>query len=436
MPEELLKEFLIECHENLDRLDQDFVALERNAHDRERLSSAFRTIHTIKGTCGFLALSKLESVSHAGESLLSQLRDGRLTLDAEITSALLAMVDAIRRILASVEATGEEGAENPSRLVAELERLKAGRRRPAGAPMPAAAELTIEAVEEPRAGEDRRSHDERRAGVPDSSLRVDVGVLDELMNLVGELALVRDQMLDLTATRPGGDVATAAVRLDRVTSGLQDSVMKTRMQPIGHVWGKVPRMARDLAAQCGKLVRVEMDGKHVDLDRTIIDAIKDPLTHAVRNSVGHGIETPAERRALGKSAEGVIRLRAVHEPGGIRIEIADDGAGIDLARVRAKAVERGVLSASQAAGLADRDAARLVFLPGFSTVKTVSHLSGRGVGMDVVRTNVEKIGGRVDIESARGAGTVLRITIPLPAANAQRGSQIAVGPKRPLTNPI
>ncbi len=254
------------------------------------------------------------------------------------------------------------------------------------------------------------------AGVSDGSLRVDVGLLDKLMNLVGELVLARNQILQFTATQTDGTFTGATQRLNLVTSELQEGVMKTRMQPIGNIWNKFPRIVRDLATQCGKQVRIEMEGKETDLDKTIIEAIKDPLTHVVRNSVDHGIELPDVRAQRGKPVEGVLRLRAYHEGGQINIEISDDGAGIDPVKIRSKAVERGVITSEQAARLGDHEAARLVFLPGFSTAETVSNISGRGVGMDVVKTNIEKIGGQVDIQSKVGEGTVLKIKIPLTLA--------------------
>jgi two-component system chemotaxis sensor kinase CheA len=410
MPEELLKEFLIESHENLDRLEQDFVALEKNAHDRERLSSVFRTIHTIKGTCGFLGLTRLQAVSHAGESLLSQLRDGRLILDNEITTALFAMVDAIRRILASVEATGGEGAEDSSRIISELERLNG---RTSRGPMVGSAPLTMDAVADPRSGEDRRASDDRRGAIAESSLRIEVGLLDTLMTLVDELVLARNELLALAPAQTDVAYDNATARLDLVTAELQATVRKTRLQPIGHLWGKFPRFARDLAAECGKQVRVEMDGRDTTLDKTILEAIKAPLTHVLRNCVDHGIETPDVRQARGKPREGVIRLHAWHEDGQVHVEISDDGNGIDPARVRANAIERGLVSRDQARRLTDADVVRLVFLPGVTTADAVSNLSGRGVGMDVVRTNIERIGGEADVESTLGEGTTLRIRIPI-----------------------
>ncbi|MEZ5291500.1 MAG: chemotaxis protein CheW [Vicinamibacterales bacterium] len=453
--DDVVKEFLVESHENLDALDRLLVELEQQPDDRENLASIFRTIHTIKGTCGFLGFSKLEAISHVGENLLSRMRDGKLHLTAEIATALLAMVDAIRQILTTIEATAAEGDHDYTALVADLNRLNSGPSAEAPAPAvdaPAAAptplviaeaappaptpvpepvaavlaaapapEDTPMPSEEARTDDgvpspERRTGDDRRAAVHDASLRVDVGLLDKLMNLVGELVLARNQILQFTATQSDPAFVGATQRLNLVTSELQEGVMKTRMQPIDNVWSKFPRIVRDLATTCHKQVRLEMMGKETELDKTIIEAIKDPLTHIVRNSVDHGIEMPDARTAKGKAAEGVLRLKAFHEGGQINIEIADDGAGIDPEKIRRKAVERSLVTAEQAARLGDQEVLRMIFLPGFSTAEKITNVSGRGVGMDVVKTNIEKIGGTVDIQSKVGEGTTLKIRIPLTLA--------------------
>ncbi|MGE0814071.1 MAG: chemotaxis protein CheW [Vicinamibacterales bacterium] len=456
--DDVVKEFLVESHENLDALDRLLVELEQQPDDRENLASIFRTIHTIKGTCGFLGFSKLEAISHVGENLLSRMRDGKLQLTAEIATALLAMVDAIRQILTTIEATAAEGDHDYTALVADLNRLNSNTPE-APAPPAAVAAATPAALatpapeaavpapiadtaavpvaaavparqpeetpmtsEEPRHPEEgapspeRRTGDDRRAPVHDASLRVDVGLLDKLMNLVGELVLARNQILQFTATQSDPAFVGATQRLNLVTSELQEGVMKTRMQPIDNVWSKFPRIVRDLATTCRKQVRLEMTGKETELDKTIIEAIKDPLTHIVRNSVDHGIEMPDARLAKGKPAEGVLRLKAFHEGGQINIEIADDGAGIDPEKIRRKAVERSLVSAEQVARMGDAEVLRLIFLPGFSTAEKITNVSGRGVGMDVVKTNIEKIGGTVDIQSKVGGGTTLKIRIPLTLA--------------------
>ncbi|MFA5907760.1 MAG: chemotaxis protein CheW [Vicinamibacterales bacterium] len=468
--DDVVKEFLVESLENLDRLDRSLVDLEQDPHDRENLASIFRTIHTIKGTCGFLGFGKLESVSHVGESLLSRMRDGELVLNAAITTGLLAMVDAIRRILAVVEATGGEPNEDYGELIAMLNRLNAPGQKPAAAP--AATVVMAEAVAAPgpasspvgtatdttaprpehaparateeipmeieivdaRSSDERPTGGERRPAIVDTSLRVDVGLLDKLMNLVGELVLARNQILQFTTSLSDSAFIGATQRLNLVASELQEGVMKTRMQPIDNVWSKFPRVVRDLAIACGKQVRIEMVGKDTELDKTIIEAIKDPLTHVVRNSADHGIETPSARIACGKPPEGVVRLRAFHEGGQINIEISDDGAGIDPEKVRRKAVDRSMVSAEQAARMSDHEALRLIFLPGFSTAEKITNVSGRGVGMDVVKTNIEKIGGTVDIQSTLGQGTTLKIRIPLtlaiiPALMVSTGGEVFAIPQ-------
>jgi len=437
--DDVVKEFLVESIENLDRLDRLLIELEQDPRDRENLASIFRTIHTIKGTCGFLGFSKLEAVSHVGESLLSRMRDGELLLDAPITTGLLAMVDAIRRILAAIEATGAEPADDYGDVVATLNRLNATGSVPepapvaASAPVRAADDAAADAVES-RVADDRPAGGERRPAVADTSLRVDVGLLDKLMNLVGELVLARNQILQFTTTQSDSAFVGATQRLNLVASELQEGVMKTRMQPIDNVWSKFPRVVRDLAIACGKQVRLEMVGKETELDKTIIEAIKDPLTHVVRNSADHGIETPSARLACGKPAEGVVRLRAFHEGGQINIEISDDGAGIDPEKVRRKAIDRSMVSVEQAARMSDHEALRLIFLPGFSTAEKITNVSGRGVGMDVVKTNIEKIGGTVDIQSTIGHGTTLKIRIPLtlaiiPALMVSTGGEVFAIPQ-------
>lgn len=468
----VLKEFLIESRENLDQLDRDLVALEQDPRDPARLASIFRTIHTIKGTCGFLGLTRLEAVAHVGENLLSRLRDGLLLLDAEITTALLALVDRVREILANVEQTGAEGDGDDSALIATLTRLQEPKppatqetdqtsppqenvatgpqipQEPQPAAPPPLGQVLVEmgatepskvlqALREQAEGDPRhlgeilvergdlqpqqviqalRVQEQAAGSVSEGSVRVDVGLLDKLMNLVGELVLARNQILQFTATQRDAAFLGSTQRLNLITTELQEGVMKTRMQPIGNVWNRFPRVVRDLARQCGKKVRVEMEGKETELDRTIIEAIKDPLTHVVRNAIDHGIEPPEVRLAAGKPEEGLLALRAYHEGGQVNIEISDDGGGIDPERIRAKALERGLITREQAARMSDRECVQLVFLPGFSTAQTITNVSGRGVGMDVVKTNIEKIGGTVDIQSHPGQGTTLKIKIPLTLA--------------------
>ncbi len=433
---EAIAEFLIESHENLDRLDNDLLKLEEHPDDAETLASIFRTIHTIKGTCGFLGYSSLESVTHVGENLLGKLRDGSLSLTEAITEGMLHMVDAVREMLAIVESSGTDGNGDYSDLIAELSNLL----DPGAAPAPAspAAEAAPEVVEEREAVQELTAQPEPQPvqpqaaapvaetaesapagggrGVADSKIRVDVEQLDKLMTLVGELVLARNQILQYQpANEDAGFVATTQ-RLNLITTELQEGVMKTRMQPIETLWSKLPRVVRDLAKQCGKKMQLVMEGKETDLDKTILEAIKDPLTHIVRNSVDHGVEDPETRVQRGKPAEGTLLLRAFHEGGQVILEIQDDGGGIDVSAVKGKAVERGIITHDQAARMGEHEAMNLIFAPGFSTAAKVTNVSGRGVGMDVVRTNIEKIGGSVDIQSVLHKGTTLRIKIPLTLA--------------------
>jgi len=416
---ELMREFLVESRDNLNQLDRDFVALEQSPRDPRLLGAIFRCVHTIKGTAGFLGLSKLEALTHVGESQLSRLRDGLLTLDAELTSTLLAMVDAVRRILATLEENGSEGDEDFSAVIAALSRVgqtpthaTLGAQAPEVAPSaPSAAEPVAEAALEtatdgtPKAG-----------SLADAAIRVDVGLLDRVMNLVGELVLARNQILQYGLSSKDAGFVNATQRLNLLTTELQAGVMKTRMQPIGNVWNRFPRIVRDLANVCGKKVTLELDGTETELDRSIIEAIKDPLTHAVRNAVDHGIESQERRLAAGKPATGRVFLRAYHEGGQVNIEVSDDGGGLAIDKIRARGVERGLVTAERAARMSEREVAHLIFAPGFSTAEKITNVSGRGVGMDVVKTNIEKIGGTVDISSRPGQGTSLKIKIPLTLA--------------------
>jgi two-component system chemotaxis sensor kinase CheA len=432
---EIVHDFLVETHENLSQLDQDLVTLERDPTERETLSRVFRTFHTVKGTAGFLGLSRLQGVSHAAENLLSRLRAGDVKYDSTVTTTLLGVVDAIRAMLATIEATQQEGDGDYSALVQELERLTSGSKvglaeskpappapavslaqapaRPASlVPHLLATSQSMVSTETPQA----EPAAPRAASVADTSVRVDVGLLDKLMTLVGELVLARNQVLQFGATQDDGAFLGTIQRLNLVTTELQAGVLKTRMQPIGTIWGKVPRVVRDLAAACGKQVRIDVEGQDTELDRTVIEAVRDPLTHMIRNAVDHGIEPPAERVDRGKPAEGRIHLRAAHVGGKVVVEISDDGDGIDPVRVRDKAVQNGLVTADQAGRMSDRELVNLIFLPGFSTADRVTHFSGRGVGMDVVRTNIEKVGGTVEVESRLHAGTTVRMTIPLTLA--------------------
>ena len=404
--DEFIQEFLIEGGEILDQLDRDFVEFEKNPNSKELVARIFRAIHTLKGTGGTIGLKKLESVNHVGENILSRMREGKLSVNASITSALLKMIDVDRQLLATVERTGEEGDMDLSGIIQSLNAI-----------LTAGEILVQNGIVPPNAVQDAlQIQSENHDDSVTSNIRVDVNLLDKVMNLVGELVLARNQILQFTSNQKDAAFLSTAQRLNLITTELQEGVMKTRMQPIGNIWNKFPRVVRDLSNSSGKLVRLEMEGSQTELDKTIIEAIKDPLTHIVRNSLDHGLETPARREAANKPPQGLLSLRAFHEGGQVNIEISDDGAGLDLNAIRAKAIERGILPSQQAAKMTDREIANLIFMAGFSTAQKITNISGRGVGMDVVKTNIEKIGGTVDVSSVRGHGTTLKIKIPLTLA--------------------
>ena len=422
---QLINDLLIESLEGLDRFDRELLALENGEGGSETMNNIFRVIHTIKGTAGCIGLNRIESTAHVGESLLSLLREGKLRVSSEMISALLALSDALRGMLRELESSGSEGKADHTAL---LERLRVLQDPQAAAPVAPVAPAAYGLFDEPEAAPAVGSPEQDRAGgaespstpgrpsVADSAIRVDVGQLDKLMNLVGELVLSRNQIMQNTTRLDPAALLIASQRLNLITTELQGSVMKTRMQPIGNIWTKFPRIVRDLSQELGKKVALVMEGQETELDRTIIEAIKDPLTHIVRNAVDHGLELPEARSAAGKPEEGRLTLRAFHEGGQVNIEFIDDGQGINAARVKAKGVERGLITADQAARLSEREVFNLIFLPGFSTAENVTTISGRGVGMDVVKTNVEKIGGSVDVQSAAGLGTTIKIRIPLTLA--------------------
>ena len=478
---EIVGEFLMESHENLDQIDRDLVDLEQEPNSRDLISRIFRAIHTIKGTSGFLAFTRLETLAHAGESLLSRLRDGVQPVTPATITTLLATIDGVRSLLASIEENGSENDVDVESIItqvhAQMNAESQEAAAPAAAPAPAAAAETPEPLEEkparpaPEPVEDQRrplgemlveagaatpsdvgsalqsqiEGDERKLGtilldegkaqpaavnealqaqtpkrsIADSAIRVDVDLLDTLLNMVGELVLARNQLVRGVMETGDATLVRSAQRLGMITSELQEGIMKTRMQPIEHIWSKLPRVIRDLSNGLGKQVQLVMEGKETELDRSLLEAVKDPLTHLVRNAVDHGIEEPERRVASGKGPEGTLTLRAYHEGGHVAVEVADDGAGLNVERIAQKAVENGLLRPEQVATMDRRDIMAMVFQPGFSTAAKVTNVSGRGVGMDVVKTNIENIGGAVSVDSTPGEGTVWRLTIPLTLAIIQ-----------------
>jgi two-component system chemotaxis sensor kinase CheA len=409
---DITQEFLVESAENLARLDEEIVKLEQDRKNARLLDSIFRTIHTIKGTGGMLGFSGIEGIAHLTENLLSQLRNGERELSSQLVSLILQSVDAIKGKLAAIETTGKEGSISYESLREQLKLASEASKGDVPQPLPVEKTKPI-----PTAKPAESDAPQTPKTLPeDSTIRVDVVLLDRLMNLVGELVLARNQILQFNTSQDDSTLHATSQRLDLITTELQEGVMKTRMQPIGTVWNKLPRVVRDLAASSKKSIRLEMDGAETELDRTIIEAIKDPLTHLVRNCCDHGVETPESRKQAGKPEQGTISLRAYHEGGQVNIEISDDGAGIDPQRLKEKAKQKGLLRAEHADRMSDREVLDLIFLPGFSTAEKVTNISGRGVGMDVVKTNIEKIGGAVDLTSKPGQGTIFKVKIPLTLA--------------------
>jgi two-component system chemotaxis sensor kinase CheA len=471
--DELTREFLIESQEGLDRMERCLTDLEERPQDAGLIGDIFRSVHTIKGTTGFLGFKRLEKLAHAGENLLGLLREGKVAADRPVITGLLHLLDGLRSILKTIETEDTEGEGEDAVLIAQLEelqtpkpaeaqvkqhtRVRAGvhetiastaEARPsdvsAGPPAAAAAHSTApplpaaqgpepdpEGAQEPAASTAAKAPVEADgdgtkprvqgtgmgAGIgtaAESTLRVDVTLLNRMMNLVGELVLTRNQVLQATSADP--NMTLLSRRLDMVTADLRESVMKARMQPVSNIFSKIPRIVRDLSQSLGRRVRLQVEGQETELDKSLLEAIKDPLTHAVRNSLDHGIEPPEVRQAAGKDPEGTLKLRAAQEGSHVIIEVCDDGAGISVDKIRQKAIERGLITAERAAQQPERELLQLIFVPGFSTAATVTNVSGRGVGMDVVRTNVEKIGGKVEIDSRAGKGTTLRLRIPLTLA--------------------
>jgi two-component system, chemotaxis family, sensor kinase CheA len=455
--DDVIAEFLIESREGLDTLDRDLVALEETS-DSQILARIFRCFHTIKGTSGFLGFGKLEVLTHAGENLLSKMRDGELAPSASITSALLDTVDAVRKMLAEVANTGADGTADYSTLSETLHALCRGEdiaahpppsaAGPEPAPEPPTAEPDFAPAEpaapeeepeallpaaQPSAAQTQQAATppppaaavaappaaeggERHAAPLPENVRVDVGLLDNLVDLAGELVLTRNHIVQLAKGREDAALTSATQRLNMVTAQLQDGIMRMRMQPVSNLFSKYPRVVRDLARSCRKLVRLELDGRDTELDKSLIETIKDPLVHLLRNCVDHGVEPPDVRTACGKHPEGKIVLRAFHQNGLVHIEVADDGGGIALDRVRRKGIERGLVTADRAEAMSDAEVAGLIFLPGFSTADSISNISGRGVGMDVVKTNVEQVGGTVEVSTKPGLGTTFTLKIPLTLA--------------------
>ncbi|MDX2144387.1 MAG: hybrid sensor histidine kinase/response regulator [Rhodospirillaceae bacterium] len=481
--DDLIAEFIAETTESLNVLDSELVKFERDPNEGETLKLIFRVMHTIKGTCGFLGLSRLEKVAHAGEDVLVKYRDKELTPTPQSVTIILECLDRIRGIITDIASTGSEPAGDDSQLIAKLKAAAAGKLEGAAAPaaaapaaakpapttgpvtsdegFPVAADLLAEieaamaaknkaegkaepepapapaatppvpvkaappaaataatapptAKLEPKAADPAKAGGEAKAAA--QSIRVNVDVLENMMNLVSEMVLTRNQLLQMVRGRADSEFKEPLQRLSRVTTDLQEGVMKTRMQPVGNAWQKLPRIIRDLSTASGKKIDLQMVGAETELDRQVLEFIADPLLHMVRNSADHGLEGPEERLAAGKPEVGVVRLMAYHQGGHIIMEITDDGRGLNTARIRQKIVEKGLASQGEVDNMPDHEVHQYIMRAGFSTAEKITNVSGRGVGMDVVRANIEKIGGTVDFRSVQGQGTAFTIKIPLTLA--------------------
>jgi two-component system chemotaxis sensor kinase CheA len=439
--DELLSEFLTECFESMTQLDRELLQLERTPDDPDLIASIFRLVHTIKGTCGFLDLSRLERVAHAAENVLGKLRDRKLAATPAIITLILEALDRIGDILNGLASQQVEPAGDDGALIAALDAVADDgavtdeNHAACDGPPPVAAaqadaspdfheDVSLPAGLAPSpagtidggARPDEASRGGGAAAPATQTLRVPVDLLEQLMTLVGELVLTRNQLVQRVRQASDPSLKAPLQRLSQITGELQEGVMRTRMQAVGTAWGKLPRLIRDLGLELGKEIELEMQGAETELDRHVLEMIRDPLTHMVRNAADHGIERPADRIRVGKPARGTIRLNAFHEGGHIIIEIGDDGKGLDTRRIADKAVARGLADEADVAAMAEREIQQFVFHPGLSTAETVTAVSGRGVGMDVVRTNIEQIGGSIDIRSTTGRGSVFTIKIPLTLA--------------------
>lgn len=427
--DDLIIEFITETNESLGELDNSLVQLEQNPNDKDLLSKIFRVMHTIKGTSGFLNLPRLGSVAHKSEDLLGLFRDGKLQPNPGYISLILEALDRIKVIMASIESAGKEPDGEDSELIGRLAAACTGDAPAPQEPqeeMPVFDDLSAQTSTEPLIEQAATETAPKKIDTPATapsesnlsaqSLRVNVDVLEDLMTLVSELVLTRNQILQVARSQKDNEMTTSLQRLNHIVSELQEGVMKTRMQPVGNAWSKLPRIIRDISNDLGKKIELEMLGQDTELDRQVLEMIKDPLTHMVRNSADHGIEKPAERIAAGKPEMGKIRLNSYHEGGHILIEITDDGKGLPLERIKNKIIQNKLATEAEVAAMSDKQIQQYIFAAGFSTAEQVTSVSGRGVGMDVVRSNIEKIGGYVEMNSVAGKGTTFIIKIPLTLA--------------------
>ena len=441
----IVQEFLLESFENLSNINDEITQYEKNESDKELFNSIYRKIHTLKGSASFLGFNKLQEITHAVESILDFIRDGAIKVSSEWIDIFLESFDACMVILKNVETTGGEGdfqqADLVNRLRSRMEKgITKGENVVSDAPIPSKIEVG-KVAQEPKTEVEEKKVEEKpvkvegkkevkkeekkpasevkaapRQTITDSIVRVNVNLLDKIMNVVGELVINRNQILQYSKNQEDADLNRYAQQLNVITTELQTDIMTTRMQPVGSVFNKFERVVRDLSRNQKKKVKLEILGRDTELDKTLLESIKDPMTHLIRNSLDHGIESPEERIEKGKPEEGQLFIKAYHEGGQVIIEIVDDGNGINTARVKAKAVEKGILTPEEAEKLSHTKAQYLIFHAGFSTAEQVTNISGRGVGMDVVKSNIEKIGGEVEVISEEGVGTTFKLKIPLTLA--------------------
>ncbi len=422
--DDLLNDFVIESLSHLVNIDAPLLEMESDSPNinHDQVNSVFRSIHSIKGASGFLGLTTVNRLSHSLESVLNLIRNDELIPSSDIVNSLLVASDQLRIL---IENALESNSVDVSLVIQELDSIATNTvlvQSQSGIDDSSPRGNTHQDVDAMLPVADHAPPSSESHIVPnpskfsDSSIRVQVALLDRLMNLAGELVLSRNQLLLAVNNRETSNIENISARIDQVTSDLQETIMQTRMQPIGNVMNRFPRLIRDLGASLDKEIRLEIEGSDVELDKTIVEAVADPLTHLIRNCADHGIEPAATRAKLGKPQIGTIRISAFHQSGKVCIRIEDDGAGIDPNLIRSMAIENNLMSQHAALSMSDADAIRFVFTPGFSTATQVTELSGRGVGMDVVRANIEQLGGTVDIESRVGQGTAVHITLPLTLA--------------------
>ena len=459
--DEILQGFIEESLEHLADIENDLLAIEEAGEDidEDLVNKVFRAAHSIKGGAGFMGLTAIQGLSHSTENVLGMIRSKKLIPTPEIVNVLLMASDQLQKMIEDVNNSNEVDISShvdPLDAIAdgtfsqpptETEQVQATEQDAEPVPVEELPEEVLVAEPTPEPEPESATEVAPVAPIPppaqpvapaaakpvatppatnkpkaappakaETSLRVHVSLLDSLMNLAGELVLSRNQLLQTIGSDDLRNAEAVGQRIDLITSELQEAIMLTRMQPIGNVFNKFPRVVRDLSKKLNKTIDINIVGKDVELDKTIIESINDPLTHLVRNSVDHGIEMPADRKKIGKAENGLVVLKAYHEAGQVVIEISDDGKGLDGEALAASAVNKGLITAEQAQAMSDKEKVNLIFLPGFSTAAEVTDVSGRGVGMDVVKTNLDQLGGNVDIISEKGSGTTISIKLPLTLA--------------------